>query len=119
MRAELGIYVRVFAFVDVASRKLSWTFSSISPDTGTDITDPSKGFLPLNLLPPQGDGSVSYTVRAKRTATTGSAIDAQARIIFDGNAAIDTAPIFNTLDVSRPASLIASTQVIENDSRVK
>ncbi len=117
MRSELGIDVRVFAFVDVASRKLSWTFSSISPQTGTDITDPKLGFLPLNKQPPEGDGSVSYSVKAKRSATTGAVIDAQARIIFDGNAAIDTPAIFNTLDVTRPVSKIVSTEI--NSARTK
>ncbi len=119
LRTELGIFVRVFAFVDVASRKISWTFSSISPETGTDVTNPEDGFLPLNLLPPQGDGSVSYSVRAKRSATTGTVIDAQARIIFDGNGAIDTPAIFNTLDTTGPVSKVATTEVLATDSRLK
>ena len=34
LRSELGIYVRVFAFVDAATGEVSWSFSSISPDNG-------------------------------------------------------------------------------------
>ena len=30
----LGIYVRVFAGVDVTTRKVSWTLQAIDPETG-------------------------------------------------------------------------------------
>ena len=116
---EIGIIVRVFARIDVATREISWTFSSISPATGTDTTNPDDGFLPLNLLPPQGDGFVSYSIRAKRSATTGSKITASARIIFDGNLPIDTPEIFNTLDATKPTSVIASTEPFTTESRLR
>ena len=116
---EIGIIVRVFARIDVATREISWTFSSISPTTGADTTDPDDGFLPLNLLPPQGDGFVSYSIRAKRSATTGSKITASARIIFDGNSPLDTPEIFNTLDATRPTSAIASTEPVPSESRLR
>ncbi len=118
LTSDLGIFVRVFAFVDAATGEVNWSFSSISPETGGDTTDPNSGFLPLNLLPPQGDGFVSYSVKAKRSAVTGATIDAQARIIFDGNLPIDTPAIFNTLDATRPESTVVSPVTVV-DSRVK
>ena len=117
--AEIGIFVRVFARIDPASREVSWTFSSISPETGADTTNPEDGFLPRNLLPPEGDGFVKYSIRAKRTAVTGSKIDAYARIIFDGNVPIDTASIFNTLDATRPVSVIAATEPVSQEPRLR
>ena len=74
--------------------------------------------MPLNRLPPQGDGFVSYSVKAKRSAVTGSVLDAQARIIFDGNLPIDTPAIFNTLDATRPESSVVNPPAIV-DSRIK
>ncbi len=119
LRSEIGIIVRVFARIDAATREISWTFSSISPSTGADTTNPDDGFLPLNLLPPQGDGFVSYSIRAKKSAITGAKITASARIIFDGNVPLDTPEIFNTLDATRPTSTIASTESIPTESRLR
>ena len=66
--------------------------------TGQQPTDPSIGFLPPN---PEngtdGQGYVTYTVRANRHAQDFAVIDAEARIIFDQNDPIDTPPIFNTV----------------------
>ena len=116
---EIGIIVRVFARIDAATREISWTFSSISPATGTDTTNPNDGFLPLNLLPPQGDGFVSYSIRAKKSATSGSKITANARIIFDGNVPIDTPEIFNTLDATKPISTIAAIEPVPSEPRLR
>ncbi|MFY8200045.1 MAG: DUF7619 domain-containing protein, partial [Pirellula staleyi] len=119
LRAELKIIVRVFARIDAATREISWTLSSISPETGGDTTDPNDGFLPLNLLPPQGDGFVSYSIRAKKSAATGSKIEAMARIIFDGNTPIDTPTIFNTLDSTKPMSTIAAADSVPSEQKLK
>ncbi len=119
LKAEIGIIVRVFARIDPAQRKVTWTFRSISPATGTDTTNPSDGFLPLNLLPPQGDGFVSYSIRAKKSAPSGSLINARARIIFDGNSAIDTPEIFNTLDSTKPLSAFASADPIPSEQKLR
>ncbi len=117
LKEDFGIIVRVFAIVDPASSEISWTFSSILPATGAETSRPEDGFLALNLLPPEGDGFVTYTVRAKANAPTGSTLNARARIIFDGNAPIDTPEIFNTLDVSIPTSTIVG-QSPTADSRL-
>ncbi|MBD2518268.1 hypothetical protein H6G93_25495, partial [Nostoc sp. FACHB-973] len=77
----------------------------------------AKLFGLLNLTPPEGDGFVNYTIRAKSTVTSGTVIDAQARIVFDINEPIDTPPIFNTIDAGAPSSTVnalpATTETAE------
>jgi hypothetical protein len=102
LTATQGILVDVTAGVHTITGEAFWEFSSIDPTTGEAPTDPLKGFLPPNLLPPEGDGFVNYSVKAKSTAATGSVIDAQARIVFDSNEPINTPAIFNTIDRLAP-----------------
>jgi subtilase family serine protease len=118
LRDDIGVIVRVFARVDAQSRRVTWTFTTISPLTSDESVNPDEGFLPVNLTPPEGDGFVSYTVRARRTSPTGSKITAEARIIFDGNVPIDTPQIFNTLDATRPESTITTTTTNEQNSSI-
>ena len=99
-----GLLADVFAGIDVASRTAFWTFESIDPATGRRPADPLRGLLPPNLAPPAGEGSVRYTIRPTRDATTGTRIDAAASIVFDSNAPIETPPIFHTVDASTPVT---------------
>jgi hypothetical protein len=93
LTATQGILVDVTAGIDTSTGEAFWEFFSIDPPT-----DPLKGFLPPNLLATEGDGFVNYSIKAKSNASTGSIIDAQARIVFDSNEPIDTPAIFNTID---------------------
>lgn len=68
--------------------------------SGERPSDPLVGFLPPNPLNgTDGQGFITYNIRAKRDVETYSVIDAKASIIFDQNEAIDTPPIFNTVSV--------------------
>jgi hypothetical protein len=62
------------------------------------------GLLPPNDDTGRGDGFLSYTIRAKNNLPTGTVIDAEARIVFDTEAPVDTPPIFNTLDSVAPTT---------------
>jgi subtilase family serine protease len=112
LRATRGIFVDVVAGVDVATRRIFWTFTSIDPATGEQPANPLLGFLPPNLTAPEGDGFVNFTVRPLRTAVTGARVDAEARIVFDVQAPIDTPPIFNTLDADRPVSTVEALPAV-------
>jgi subtilase family serine protease/methionine-rich copper-binding protein CopC len=103
----LGIYVDVTAGIDVATGQAFWQFDSIDPATGDVPIDALMGFLPPNLTNPDGMGFVTYSVRPRSSATTGTRIDAVATIVFNTNAPMDTPPIFNTLDADAPASDVA------------
>jgi hypothetical protein len=63
--------------------------------------------------PPEGEGSVPFTVEPRGGLATGTEIRNRARIVFDVNAPIDTPEWLNTIDDSLPASQVlalAATQ---------
>jgi RHS repeat-associated protein len=85
-----GLYIRLKARLDRATRTVTWTYTSIDPATMDRPADATRGFLPRNVTAPQGEGFSSYTVHALSTVPTGTVITAQASIVFDGNPAIAT-----------------------------
>ena len=116
---EKGIYVDVFAGIDIASGEAFWEFSSIDPATGEQPRDPLLGFLPPNLTAPEGDGFVTYSVRPQADIATGDVIDAEATIVFDINEPIDTPAIFHTIDAVKPTSTVAALpEMVETEEFV-
>ncbi|MBM3881033.1 MAG: hypothetical protein FJ387_15150, partial [Verrucomicrobia bacterium] len=103
----LGVDVQVRTELDPARGVATWRFESVDPATGVLPEDPFAGFLPPNVNRPEGEGYVSYYIRAKTGAVTGDRIDAQAEIVFDINAPLATDPIFHTVDRVLPASQVA------------
>lgn len=83
---------------------LTWRFTSIDPATGNLPTDPLEGFLPPNVNPPEGDGSVLFTIMPKADLSTGTEIRNQAEIVFDVNEPVVTPRWLNTLDNTKPIS---------------
>lgn len=119
LSATLGIYVDVVAGVDFLSREAFWSLQSIDPQTGAPPSDPTQGFLPPNNAAGDGDGFVTYSVKAKSNAPSGTVVDALATIIFDQNDPLDTPAIFNTLDAGQPqASLNSLPGIVQGDEVV-
>jgi hypothetical protein len=116
LTAAKGYFVDVSAGVDITTGIVTWTFDTIDPATGETPQDASIGLLPVDDDTGQGEGFVSYTVKAKTTAHTGDVIDAQARIVFDTEEPIDTPAIFNTLDAVKPTSHVNSLPAQSNDT---
>ncbi|MCI0462250.1 MAG: hypothetical protein L0Z62_35300, partial [Gemmataceae bacterium] len=116
--ATRGFFVDVAAGIDVATGEAFWELTTIDPATGEVPVDAGQGFLPPNVTGPEGEGFVLYTVKPRRSITTGTRLDAQARIVFDINEPIDTPPIFNTVDPLAPASQVEAlpAQVDSMDS---
>ena len=85
--------------------KVVWTFESLDPISNLP-PDPSIGFLPPNLQPPQGDGAVSFTVSQLPNLLTGAQITNQASIVFDVNAAILTPVWTNNIDNRIPTVIL-------------
>ncbi len=104
LREDLGIFVDVFAGIDVINGEAFWEFVSVDPLTGDLPIDPLIGLLAVNNASPDGEGFVTYSVLPKADTVTGTRIDAQATIVFDINAPIDTPAIFNTVDATPPDS---------------
>jgi len=108
LTSTLGIDVDVNANFDPTTGLATWTFTSIDPATLDVPADPTVGFLPPDSDSPDGEGSVSYTVQAKSGLATGATIAADASIVFDENAAIDTGNYVNTIDADAPTSSVAT-----------
>jgi hypothetical protein len=106
LRPERNLIVTIHASLDKNTGVLTWRFTSIDPDTGQLTEDPDAGFLPPNVNPPEGDGSVVFTVEPKAGLATNTTICNQASIVFDVNEPIVTPEWCNTIDDTPPSSQV-------------
>jgi hypothetical protein len=113
LRPAKNLIVRVSANLDTTTDVLTWRFHSLDPTTMQAPDDPLVGFLPPNTSPPDGEGSVFFTVMPKAGLGTGTEIRNKATIVFDQNAPIDTQEWLNTLDNSKPSSSVAALPAAE------
>ena len=108
LRPSNNLIVRVTAGLDQGSGLVTWSFISLDPATMQPTEDPEAGFLPPNQNPPEGDGGVAFTIKAKPGLGEGTEIRNKARIVFDKNAPIDTGEWLNTIDNAPPASSVTA-----------
>ena len=106
--ATLGIYVDVAAALNPQTGLVTWTFTSIDPKTFDVPDDPLAGFLPPDTSPPNGAAFVTYTVKPKSGTASGTPINAQASVVFDTNAPLDTPAVLNTLNAGPPTSIVTA-----------
>jgi hypothetical protein len=104
MRSTLGLFVDVTASLNLGTGVVTWTFTSIDPATGDVPANPLAGFLPPDVTAPQGEAFVAYAILPRASVSTGTQINAKATVVFDNNAPLDTASIFNTIDAGPPTS---------------
>lgn len=112
-RVQLGpdldnVLADISAGVDLAMGTVTWTLTAIDPATGEQPNGASLGLLPPNNESNDGQGFVTFTVKPKSTAATGTLIRNGATITFDTEAPISTNAVSNTLDAEAPASAVAS-----------
>ncbi|MEP7341654.1 MAG: SBBP repeat-containing protein [Acidobacteriota bacterium] len=108
LRPARSLLVNVSAKLNPSTGLVTWRLTSLDPETGEPPQDPAFGFLPPNQNPPEGDGSVSFTVKLKKELTSGADIRNSARITFDQNAPLETPAWLNKLDETAPASSVAA-----------
>ena len=107
-----GYVLQVTAGVDATTRTASYLLRAIDPRDGLPPIDPAVG-----LLQPGETASVGFFVNAGTTAAvgtggelnTGDAIELAARVVIDGQAAVDSEVTFATLDAIAPASSLSVT----------
>lgn len=104
LRPDKPLLLQVETSLDTITGVASWRFAAIEPATGAVPLDPLLGFLPPNATPPQGEGTVTFTVKPRTGLTTGSQLTQQARIVFDVNPPIDTNVWRNVVDAGAPSS---------------
>jgi hypothetical protein len=85
---------------------LTVTYTSLDPATGEPPNGIFDGFLPPDDSTHVGEGFVEYTVKPKAGLSTGTAINQQASIVFDTNAALATNIASNTMDAVAPTSSV-------------
>ena len=108
-RSSVGVYVDVDAEFNPSTGRLTWTFTSIDPTTlDVPTGNIQEGFLPPDVTAPQGDGWISYSIEPKASLETGTAISAQASVVFDTNAPVITNTYTNTIDAGSPTSTVAA-----------
>jgi len=102
------VSVLVAGSFDPSTRLVSWTFTAVDPASGNPITDPTAGFLPPDVTPPEGEGFVNYSVAPLSGLATPTTISTQATVVFDSNPAMDTATLVNTIDGQAPVVTMAA-----------
>ena len=105
LRPGNDLIVAIDARLEKSTGLVTWHFLSIDPLTGQFTEDPIAGFLPPNVNPPEGDGSVAFTIQP---TVTDIPICNQASIIFDVNEAILTPEWCNTIDDTSPSSQVSA-----------
>lgn len=106
LRPDMDLLVKIEVNLDPSTAVLTWRLTSVDPATGELPDDPFAGFLPPNVVPPEGDGSLLFTVMPKDGLPTGTKIENRASIVFDTNPAIDTPAWSNLLDNTNPQSQV-------------
>jgi hypothetical protein len=116
LRPATNLIVRVNASLDKSSGLVTWRFLSLDPANMLPTTDPLAGFLPPDITPPQGEGSVLFSISPKVGLTTGTEIHNVASIVFDLNAPIVSDGWLNTIDSTPPTSRMIPLPTAEPNS---
>ena len=103
-----GEYVDVSAALDRDTRIVTWRLVAIDPATGLPTRNPLGGFLPPEDGHGVGQGFVGYRAQVRSDTAAGTDVTAQARIVFDTEAPIDTPVWSNRIDVAAPAVTVTS-----------
>ena len=98
--------VRITITFNPATGVLTWMIESFDAMTGVAPEDPLAGFLPPNNALHQGEGFVTFTIKARADLSDTATITNQARIVFDDNAPIDTNQTLNTIDSRAPQASV-------------
>lgn len=104
LRPQKNAILRIQAKLD--GNVVTWEFKTLDPYTKEINLDPWAGFLPPNINPPEGEGSVTFTVMAKAGLPTGTSIRNRATIKFDLNDPMDTNEWENIIDKTLPSSRV-------------
>ncbi|MCB1942331.1 MAG: putative Ig domain-containing protein, partial [Candidatus Accumulibacter sp.] len=95
---------------------MTWLLQAIDPLTGEVVSDPARGLLPPDNAQGAGRGFVTYTAVPRDGLATGTQISAQARVLFNTTAPLDTAQITYTLDARAPTSTLTANPVVQGGS---
>jgi len=109
---SLGVWVDATAGIDITKNEAFWIFQAIDPQTGIEPTSSQMGFLPVNNKDiGNGEGYVNFSILPATSTQTGDSILAQASVVFDDNAALETNVWSNVIDAGSPQSKLTGVQI--------
>jgi hypothetical protein len=104
-----NLLVRVTAGLDTNTRRVTWLFESLDPDTMLPPEDAMAGFLPVNDKNlHNGEGHLSYLIRPLAGLASGTQITNQAFNYFDINDPVPTPTTLHTIDAGLPTSSVST-----------
>ncbi|MCC7532805.1 MAG: T9SS type A sorting domain-containing protein, partial [Bacteroidia bacterium] len=110
------VIVNIQGKLDTATGIVTWSFHSLDRITLDLTEDPELGFLPPNVVSPQGEGNVKYTCALFQDVLHNVSVANQATIIFDFNAPITTNTHIATIDDREPISKVNTLNTVQEDS---
>jgi hypothetical protein len=116
LRPAQNVQVRLQAGLNKSTGLVTWLFQSIDPTSGQFTTDPLAGFLPPDVTPPQGIGTLVYSVAPKGSVTTNTVTCNQATVVFDFNAPLSTPTWCNSFDNTPPVSRVTALPATETST---
>ena len=118
MRPRLNYLVAITANLDTETGVAHWLFETLDPETLIAVEDAEAGFLLPNINIPEGEGSVSFSVKLKSDLLNNTAVSNFADIIFDFNEPIRTNLWSNTIDLNHPVSSADVVQLTDSTFKV-
>jgi hypothetical protein len=116
-RPEMNLIVNVEGVYYSETGRINITYRSLDPATFETPDDPMAGFLPPITISGHEIGWISFTVDPDSGVATGTIIQNQAHVNFDGvgpfNPAPKEGPYTNTIDSGKPISQMTA-QLINN-----
>ena len=97
-----GLVVDIEGNVDAGHGIVTWTLTTIDPETNEPPLDPFLGFLPPNIANGEGEGYVTFIVNANDNLLPGASIPNDCIIIFDTNDEIVTNEVVSTVRLAFP-----------------
>lgn len=116
LNPDKNIILRVNGKVDYTQNQVSWSFRSFDPVTMDLTEDIDLGFLPPNVISPEGEGFVTFTIEPKPNLPHLTEINNGASIVFDNNLPIITPIWKNTVDKIKPESYVLSFPPVQTDT---
>lgn len=104
LRPAANVQVKTDAALNQSTGLVTWRFTSLDPTTGEATTDPTAGFLPPDVTPPQGQAHLLYSISPRTSLPNGTTVCNKATVVFDTNSAINTQNWCNTFDFTNPVS---------------
>jgi parallel beta-helix repeat protein len=116
LNPDKNTILRVNGKVDYSKNQVNWSFRSFDPMTMDLIEDIDLGFLSPNVISPEGEGFVTFTIEPKLNLPHLTEIKNGASIVFDNNLPIITPIWKNTVDNFKPESKVLSLSTAQSDT---